>query len=722
MSLRFVRGSASDLELPCTVHEEGETETDEFTTAAVRTISQSPAPLVDGSVPEANLDLLEVARRMSEGIELRPFEVKQAKKAQVYKRCFLGEDAINWLIRMMKEDGQEISVSDAILLANSMINAGLFHCVIDKRMMDPDAWYRFCPGVDPQAWETEAATAKPSFKPFKLGMMTQNDRRPSVLLGKRLTKVHNFRCLSLANLNVHKGRVFRSATPAAAKNNDVRMLIETLGIRTIIDLRHKNEAQDDEGDRSLLEYYNEAEDVDLKEAEEMDAAMRELYTWSVDAAKQTGKMKEKEKEKEKEEKRLMRSKSERKPRTLSASTHSESVNQQALPRTSSAGRASPSFYASGSSGHVSLTAGTGGGPSSQRSSSSSVGLAQSSDDLRRSPESVASISAVLAEVERWQFEDLDADDELASATSAVSVTVSPSTTGPAAGGSASSSRSESARPASAASQGGSSASASASASGGRAESARAPAVRIAGPTASTVSTVSMSGVADVQTESDCIRRLDEAKAPVGQEGIVVSDPLQFNKPRLFRLPLAPKATMAKALWAETPKAERFKLVSLFLTGQVREGKRKMLGVMNTLGLSGLNQIILSRSGAQLCRALKIVADRRNHPIMIHCSHGKDRTGLVVSLVLATVGTSHEAIREDYCQSAKHGQSEAGKLRMKQINPDLDIEHFTSAPPEVVDKTFAFIKKKWGTLENYLDSIGFTEDWRRALKAALCVKP
>jgi hypothetical protein len=226
----------------------------------------------------------------------------------------------------------------------------------------------------------------------------------------------------------------------------------------------------------------------------------------------------------------------------------------------------------------------------------------------------------------------------------------------------------------------------------------------------------------VHVESECIRKLDQAEAPVGQESIVVADPLQFNKPRLFRLPLAPKSTMAKALWAETPKADRFKLVSLFLTGQVREGKRKMLGVMNTLGLSGLNQIILSRSGNQLCRALKIIADRRNHPVMIHCSHGKDRTGLLVSLVLACVGTAHEAIRDDYCQSAKHGQSEAGKQRMKQINPDLDIEHFTSAPPEVVDKTFAFIKKKWGTLENYLDSIGFTAEWRRAMKSALCVRP
>jgi hypothetical protein len=39
--------------------------------------------------------------------------------------CFLGEDAINWLIKMMKDDGQELTTSDACILANSMINAGM---------------------------------------------------------------------------------------------------------------------------------------------------------------------------------------------------------------------------------------------------------------------------------------------------------------------------------------------------------------------------------------------------------------------------------------------------------------------------------------------------------------------------------------------------------------------------------------------------------------------
>lgn len=55
--------------------------------------------------------------------------------------------------------------------------------------------------------------------------------------------------------------------------------------------------------------------------------------------------------------------------------------------------------------------------------------------------------------------------------------------------------------------------------------------------------------------------------------------------------------------------------------------------MDSEGLAGLNRILLSRNGAKVCKVLKCIARAENHPIYIHCSHGKDRTGLMVGLVL-----------------------------------------------------------------------------------------
>jgi len=42
--------------------------------------------------------------------------------------CFVGQDAIDYLINTMKEDGQELDTSDAVILAEEMITAGMWVC------------------------------------------------------------------------------------------------------------------------------------------------------------------------------------------------------------------------------------------------------------------------------------------------------------------------------------------------------------------------------------------------------------------------------------------------------------------------------------------------------------------------------------------------------------------------------------------------------------------
>lgn len=44
--------------------------------------------------------------------------------------------------------------------------------------------------------------------------------------------------------------------------------------------------------------------------------------------------------------------------------------------------------------------------------------------------------------------------------------------------------------------------------------------------------------------------------------------------------------------------------------------------MNALGLAGLNKLMIIYSHAEIVRALRVVADIRNHPVMIHCASGR----------------------------------------------------------------------------------------------------
>ncbi|GAA4871057.1 tyrosine-protein phosphatase [Pseudonocardia benzenivorans] len=50
-------------------------------------------------------------------------------------------------------------------------------------------------------------------------------------------------------------------------------------------------------------------------------------------------------------------------------------------------------------------------------------------------------------------------------------------------------------------------------------------------------------------------------------------------------------------------------------------------------------------------AVRRLAAPQAGPALVHCAAGKDRTGVLVALVLDTVGVEHEAIVDDYALSA-----------------------------------------------------------------------
>ena len=48
--------------------------------------------------------------------------------------------------------------------------------------------------------------------------------------------------------------------------------------------------------------------------------------------------------------------------------------------------------------------------------------------------------------------------------------------------------------------------------------------------------------------------------------------------------------------------------------------------------------------------LRVVSEEENVPVLIHCAHGKDRTGLVVAVILSCLGVDDDVIAEDYAKS------------------------------------------------------------------------
>lgn len=54
-----------------------------------------------------------------------------------------------------------------------------------------------------------------------------------------------------------------------------------------------------------------------------------------------------------------------------------------------------------------------------------------------------------------------------------------------------------------------------------------------------------------------------------------------------------------------------------------------------IGFGGLNEVMLDNSQPQILEALKLFAVRSNYPILVHCIHGKDRTGYETFLLVSS---------------------------------------------------------------------------------------
>ena len=118
--------------------------------------------------------------------------------------------------------------------------------------------------------------------------------------------------------------------------------------------------------------------------------------------------------------------------------------------------------------------------------------------------------------------------------------------------------------------------------------------------------------------------------------------------------------------------------------------------------------------------LQLMSDERRHPVAFYCTAGKDRTGVLTAIVLAAVGVPDEAIVADYTISAnvykEMGDHSAmvGALKQRDLDPDT----FLGAPAEVMVETLSMIREEFGSIEGYLDSIGFGEEDREKLKKAI----
>jgi protein-tyrosine phosphatase len=128
-------------------------------------------------------------------------------------------------------------------------------------------------------------------------------------------------------------------------------------------------------------------------------------------------------------------------------------------------------------------------------------------------------------------------------------------------------------------------------------------------------------------------------------------------------------------------------------------------------------------GERLVDALETIAERDNHPLVFHCSAGKDRTGVLAAMVLTAMDIVDDDIVEDYALSAplmkdirdrmsRDPETAAG---VKDL-PDFQWE----ASAESMAVFLSLLRREYGSADGYLKAHGAGNSLVDRLKAALLV--
>lgn len=198
---------------------------------------------------------------------------------------------------------------------------------------------------------------------------------------------------------------------------------------------------------------------------------------------------------------------------------------------------------------------------------------------------------------------------------------------------------------------------------------------------------------------------DEAAEPLKIPGITYHD-INFNGSAFSRM------LISKLSWAEFGK-----LVALMGLGYRLEAIKVLSPLMRKEGLVGLATNSLDVCKREVYQVFTVLAEPSNWPIMCHCTQGKDRTGLIVMLVLFLLGAPVEAVEEDYRLSEPELLAEK-EGRLKELESIGLTEDFAKCPPGLVPQVYEHIKKNYESVEKYLEDVGVTKEMQDRIKGIL----
>jgi protein-tyrosine phosphatase len=142
------------------------------------------------------------------------------------------------------------------------------------------------------------------------------------------------------------------------------------------------------------------------------------------------------------------------------------------------------------------------------------------------------------------------------------------------------------------------------------------------------------------------------------------------------------------------------------------------GEFHLLDPNLLNNIyadLITKFNHELADIFRVILNA-NHGVVYHCSHGKDRTGLVSALLLEFFGVDRDHIYDDYLKSnallKKQNDAQLQTIKanfIKKFNREVSDEEFNPVKSlfycrtDLLKTVFDYIDNEFITVTNYLES-------------------
>ena len=150
------------------------------------------------------------------------------------------------------------------------------------------------------------------------------------------------------------------------------------------------------------------------------------------------------------------------------------------------------------------------------------------------------------------------------------------------------------------------------------------------------------------------------------------------------------------------------------------GSDKLSRLVGDTGISGKRYLGYLEFGPESwLKIFEILANKDSLPLVLHCTAGKDRTGVSTAFLLSVLGVDRDLIEADYKLTNLDTERQADFIENSGGFPegvDREAMILAAGVPEDAMKVFLDgVESRWGSVLGYLEEIGITKNQMNAIR-------